>query len=313
MKLAELPYVPARNTSGPRKLPIRLIVCHTPETPDSSSAAEGVARYFQTGPPGVGSTQVVVDDNSGVRCVPDDVIAHGAVGGDANARGWHIEIAGYAAQDLEEWHDPYSKATLINAASLCRDEGALAGIPPRWLTDDEIRDRVTKGYCTHGDLTRAYRIAGGHTDPGSGFPRDEFMRMCAAGAPTGADLGAFFQILAEVARLRTVLGESMQVVSFNSQDHDFFAQGQRLMHTYPGPGDYFVPEDLCVVAPEAKKNGYLLHPERPEIEARTSAIHRSPNAIDVYARGSLGERLHWWYTGSAWHAEITVDQNGQPG
>lgn len=318
MRLDDLPFIPARNMSGSRPLDqIRMVVWHTPETPDSSSAAEGVARYFRDGPAGVGSTHIVVDNDSAVRCVPDNRICHGASGGDANRTGWHMEVAGYAAQSPTDWADAYSRVTLINAAALAADAGSRFGIPARWLTDAEIRDGVTNGHCTHADITRAHAVRGGHTDPGAGFPRADVMRLVAGrpNSPSPEDIARLLALLAEAARIRQILeGVPMSSFVIGSQEHTvFMAQVEpgtwHLIHAFSPPAGYAV-ENLCRVAPEAKAVAAKLHPTQPDIECRTNAVHKSPNTVDVYATGSLGERLHWWFAG-AWHFEIIADGHGK--
>ena len=43
-------------------------------------------------------------------------------------------------------------------------------IPPVRLTTAQILDGKTKGFCTHADITAAYKVVGGHTDPGVNAP-----------------------------------------------------------------------------------------------------------------------------------------------
>ncbi len=197
MTLASLPYVPARNTSGNRPLSdIRMIVIHTPETPESPTAAEGVANYFKNGPPNVGSTHIVVDSNSAVRCVHDHVIAWGAEGGNANSTGWHVEGCGYAAQTKDDWSDTYSRAMLVNMAALCREEAELRDISLNWMSHPQLTNLISKGFVTHADITAAFNVRGGHTDPGPNFPRDLFIDMVrSARNPTPTQLVEFFALI----------------------------------------------------------------------------------------------------------------------
>ena len=41
----------------------------------------------------------------------------------------------------------------------------------------QILDGKTKGYCTHADVTAAYKVMGGHTDPGPNFPVQKLLDL----------------------------------------------------------------------------------------------------------------------------------------
>lgn len=152
--------------------PLRLIVIHDMEAPEGPATAENCAQYF-AGPSAGGSAHYCVDQDSIVQCVKEaDQAAH-APG--ANTDGIGIELAGYARFSTDEWLAEPSHSTLALAAQLARDISARTGIPPRWLSDDEVRNGA-KGMTTHAAISRIYRQSD-HSDPGPNFPADEFMRL----------------------------------------------------------------------------------------------------------------------------------------
>ena len=167
-KLLAKNYTPVDRTEH-----IRWIVIHTMEAPEKPDTAEAVARWFASkGAPGA-SAHFCVDCDSIIECVPPRLIAWHAKGG--NKLGIGIELAGRAGQGPEGWEDAYSRETLANAAWLCGQLAKQYDIPPRRLTDDEIRGGVAKGFVGHGDITRAKKIVGGHWDPGPNFPWAQFL------------------------------------------------------------------------------------------------------------------------------------------
>lgn len=154
-----------------RLRPVRLIVIHDMEWPETVTAAEDCARMFAT-MDRQASAHICVDNDSAVRCVADSDTAWAAPG--ANADGLQLEIAGRARQSRAEWLDDYSKAALGQAAKVCAAWAAKYGIPVRRLTLGELK-AGKKGFIGHIDATRAY--GGSHTDPGQGFPWDAFLAM----------------------------------------------------------------------------------------------------------------------------------------
>lgn len=153
--------------------PFRVIVIHDMEAPEGPATAENCARFF-AGPSAGGSAHYCVDTDSIVQSVKEaDQAAH-APG--ANTDGIGIELCGYARQSRDEWLDPASLATMRLAAGLVADISARTGIPYRWLTDEQLADRQTKGMVTHAQVSRVFRQSD-HTDPGPDFPADEFLRL----------------------------------------------------------------------------------------------------------------------------------------
>lgn len=157
----------ARHDSGPRQAHrVRHVVIHSTE----GGTARSVAAFFAT--TAQASTQLVVDDAECYRCVPDLVIPWGAPG--VNSTGLHIEHCGFARWSRAEWlaHRPTLERSAAKAAKWCWQYR----IPRRWLTVDELQ-AGRAGLCTHADATRAFSGNSGHTDPGSGFPKDVYLTL----------------------------------------------------------------------------------------------------------------------------------------
>jgi len=187
MDLSRLPFIPARLRFGKRPS-TRLIVIHTAECGETSTAAEGVASWFQN-PSAQGSAHATVDNDSVVQHMGWDEKAAHARGGNANATGIGIEHAGRAAQTAAQWDDDYSRAVLVRSAQLTAALAIRYGIPVVKLTPTQVAAGA-RGFCGHADVTYAYNVRGGHTDPGTNFPWDrylELVRTYAGQAPAPAD------------------------------------------------------------------------------------------------------------------------------
>ncbi|MEW9530601.1 N-acetylmuramoyl-L-alanine amidase [Microbispora sp. NPDC049125] len=151
---------------------IRAIVVHDMEAPEGPLTAENVAHYFATTDTEA-SAHVCVDNNSAVRCLPDSDTAWAAPG--CNADGLQLEIAGYMRQTREQWLDAYSRAALDQAAAVTAEWITRWNIPARRLTRAELA-AGKKGITCHSDVSAVYKRSD-HTDPGPGFPWDEFMAL----------------------------------------------------------------------------------------------------------------------------------------
>lgn len=173
----KIPFIAAKHFKEESNRKPQVIVIHCMEFPEKPTAAEQVAKYFSTTNNEV-SVHYCVDNDSVVQCVQCKDTAYGAKG--FNAVAIHVELAGYAAQDNIQWMDFYSVKMQEIAACLC---GWVLipkfGISTNWLSDDQIRaiakgNKTITGITTHGDISRALKIKGGHTDPGPSFTRAFF-------------------------------------------------------------------------------------------------------------------------------------------
>lgn len=164
---------------------VRLIVIHTTECREVAGAAPAVASFFSKprldahGNRLWGSSHLVVDSTTIIECVKPMHEAYGAKGGDANATGYHVELCGFAAQTAADWQDAYSRGELALAARAVACVAAHFGVPIVHLTPDEIAAGAS-GFCGHRDITQAFHVIGGHSDPGVEFPWDAFLGLVTA-------------------------------------------------------------------------------------------------------------------------------------
>lgn len=177
----ELPFVGAayRRPRPPGVVP-NLLVLHSGETNEGRTAAEGMAAFFASGNT-TGSTQLCVDNDSGVRCAHDWERTNGA--GGVNAEALHIEQAGRAGQSEAEWNDDYSKAVVENAADACRQWIAkFPHIRPVFLTGEQLATGERNGITTHNECSRVFAGNDGHWDPGPEYPIGRLLGLI-RGAP----------------------------------------------------------------------------------------------------------------------------------
>lgn len=167
-------FVPARWFTDASRAPddVRVVVIHDMEYPERATAAEDVARYFQTTDRKV-SAHFNVDADSIVQCVALTDVAWAAPG--CNHDGVQIELAGYARQTREQWLDPYGVAMLGLAAELCASLLTWAGLAAVFV-DAAGLTGGGGGITTHAEVSRAYRRSD-HYDPGGGFPLAMFMQQ----------------------------------------------------------------------------------------------------------------------------------------
>lgn len=157
---------------GPQE--IERIVWHTIEIAETESAAENTAQFFANLPASTPrekrvSSHYTIDNNTEVQCVRDEDIANHALGDNEGSLGF--EMAGVADQSFREWRDDYSDHVVERACVLAARKCKAYGIPPRWLTDDQVVDRV-RGFATHKQRSDAFG-AGIRSDPGPHFPYEK--------------------------------------------------------------------------------------------------------------------------------------------
>ncbi len=169
-------FIPARHFKkilalAPRK--VRVIVIHDMEFPERLTAAEDVARYFATTTTPA-SAHINVDSDSIVQSVKDGDVAYAAPG--ANHDGIQVELAGYARQTKKEWLDRYGISMLALAADAVAQYCLKFAIPAVQLSDAQLKDGVSQGIVGHYQVSRVFKKST-HTDPGSGFPWQFFIRQ----------------------------------------------------------------------------------------------------------------------------------------
>lgn len=157
-----------------RQIPVRVIVVHTAEnTPDyigEDGGAEAVARYQATGVTAANASSYheIGDSDSYVTMLPDEAVAFGARG--ANADGWHWSFA-TRAYLWPSKPDRWQTGALQIAAGRCRLRADAFGVPVRRLTRRQYREGAS-GFVGHGDVDPTRR-----TDPGPQFPWQRFLDL----------------------------------------------------------------------------------------------------------------------------------------
>ena len=185
--MSDYPYIPARlQWPRPKGISPCLLVIHSMEAPEKGKTAESCARFFQNAN-STGSAHLCIDDNSIVQSVPFDHKAAGARGRlyrGKTVNDWavHFEHAGYAWQTPADWADQYSQAMLfwsaLAAAKVCK----AYDIPAVAVDAVGLRSGA-KGITTHGAVSVAFKVSGGHTDPGPGFPMASYVSAVADWLP----------------------------------------------------------------------------------------------------------------------------------
>jgi len=167
-------FIQAKNYQWAKDRKVRLIVIHTMENAEKPGTAGAVAHWFAGLTAPMASAHVCVDAEEIVECVKPEHVAFGAP--NANRNGYHIEHAGRASQTAEQWADEYSSRTLALSAQHAAIVAARFGIPIRRLTIEQVAAGEA-GFCAHADVTHAFKIPGGHTDPGPNFPWELYLTM----------------------------------------------------------------------------------------------------------------------------------------
>ncbi len=169
-------------TRGRDGCEVAFVVIHYTAGAEGRTAAETGVAYDKRRPDRV-STHFFADQDSTPQEVKLADMAYAAYG-TGNRLGVQIEICG-TLQSRQQWLDPVSTATLINAARITAELCRKYRLEPRRLTHDEMRRAwAARGHGTHSprgivghvDCTLAYG-QGDHTDPGAGFPWDYFLGL----------------------------------------------------------------------------------------------------------------------------------------
>lgn len=216
-------YIAAAGFNHTAGRTIRLVVMHDMEYPERPDGAEWCARFFAGGTVKA-SAHYCVDNDSVVQGVNVDDVAWAAPG--ANSDGVQVEQSGYAAQARPDWLDPYSLATMHNAAKLTASLCIVLSIPARHLTVAEIL-AGEKGIVGHRDVNAAYHRSD-HTDPGPNYPWDIFLGLVNGyiaqlnGAPASSSSRTItVRRGATLSAIAAALGITLaQLLGSNPQIHD---------------------------------------------------------------------------------------------
>ena len=166
--LPTIKFLQAKYYSAGRIFPIKWLVIHDMEAPESNETAQNVANMFATGSgmSGPASAHYCIDNENIVQCVKDSDEAYGVIGSDSNNHSinqqtLHFEHAGYASQTLAEWQDPFSDAMLRLSAKLTAQKAKDNGIPIIHLNTAQLQSGQS-GFAGHGDFSVAFPVADGH-------------------------------------------------------------------------------------------------------------------------------------------------------
>lgn len=176
--------------SGISGLPTQLLVLHSAECPLRGGFAQSLTEWAITSAV-IASWQRFIDPIARVYMIDDQYAAWHASEANPMSIGW--EQAGYARFTFVDWTTPDG---MLQMESLAYDMAQVAlrdGIPPVWLTTEQVTaittygDRTTKGFCCHRQIDPESR-----TDPGNGYPYDLLMQKIRAymGSGTLASSGA---------------------------------------------------------------------------------------------------------------------------
>jgi N-acetyl-anhydromuramyl-L-alanine amidase AmpD len=163
-------------TPGPRNHAIDLLVIHTMECQELPGVAKRVAAWFMGATKPEASANFTIDNKDTIPVVDVKDIAWHAGDWTTNVRSIGYELAGKAAQTATDWKDPYSLAVLDNAARRVGADCKAYKIPVVKLTPEQVKAGA-KGICGHIDVSKAFAVAGGHTDPGTAFPWTDFLAL----------------------------------------------------------------------------------------------------------------------------------------
>lgn len=160
--------------SGVSGMPTQLLVLHSAECPLRGGYAQSLTEWAITSAV-IASWQRFIDPIARVYMIDDQYAAWHASEANPMSIGW--EQAGYARYTYAEWTTPDG---MLQMESLAYDMAQVAlrdGIPPVWLTTEQVTaittygDRTTKGFCCHRQIDPESR-----TDPGDGYPYDLLMQ-----------------------------------------------------------------------------------------------------------------------------------------
>jgi N-acetyl-anhydromuramyl-L-alanine amidase AmpD len=172
-----IPFIKARYYTkhySPRQ--IELIIIHVTQNQERPGTAKALAQWAtQPMPPKKEVSWHFIADSM-------DLIQ----GVDENDEAWHagrvngytigIEHVGMSDQTIEQWNDDFSTSELLRTAKLCATLCMRHNLSVQRPSLDAIRNRTARGIVGHWDITKAFEIYGGHTDPGFNFPWDNYLQ-----------------------------------------------------------------------------------------------------------------------------------------
>lgn len=163
---------PAKWHGGRQELsPLKRVVIHCTVSPCTPGGARATAAYFEhnTSP---GSAHYVVDPGEVVQCVGDHTVAYHAP---PNSDTIGVELCDPQAGSPARWADANHRAMLARAAELVARLCLAYDLPIKRIGPVRLRLGM-RGICGHVDVSQTWHQSD-HTDPGVGFPWDDFMGL----------------------------------------------------------------------------------------------------------------------------------------
>lgn len=178
IKAPSPPYVgPAKFHGSDDNKPITRIVIHGTVSACEPGGARATAAYFRDTVTRPSSAHYVVDPDEDVQCVFDSVEAYHAP---PNRGSLGIELCDPQTGSGARWHDENHQKMLKRAAKLVARLALAYGVPVVRLSVEDLK-AGKHGICGHVDVSNAWHQTD-HSDPGDGFPWDQFMTLVEAAA-----------------------------------------------------------------------------------------------------------------------------------
>lgn len=152
---------------------VKHLVVHTMEASEKPTTAEAVAAWFAGDAAPQASAHFMIDNDSIVQGLREEVIGWHAPG--ANKSGIGLEHAGYARQTAKQWDDEFSRDMLERSARLAAYLCKKWHIPPVYVDEEGLNDG-NPGVTTHWDVSKAFGKSN-HWDPGKEFPMDDYLAL----------------------------------------------------------------------------------------------------------------------------------------
>ena len=164
--------------SSPRT--IKNLVVHVTINQCNTGVARNVARWFQT--PMIGadhkshpaSAHYIVGPDEIIQCVSDGNIAYHAKS-PANEISIGVELTAMANWTSQQWAEIRVQEMLNRAAELFANKCSEHNIPAVFVPAHDLRFGRW-GITTHKEITEAWHVTD-HTDPGPGFPMQQFIDL----------------------------------------------------------------------------------------------------------------------------------------
>jgi hypothetical protein len=159
---------------------IRGVCVHTSEGGESGTSAEALSGFISSPRTSnnLASYHAIADTDRIILEVPDHIVAYAAAGGNNDLL--HICIPGKAGQTRDQWLDSNTRAMIRRVAEYICDKAQQYNIPFNRLTITTTRDRVSRGFNGHREVSKAFGQST-HYDPymnqtsGGNFPWDVLM------------------------------------------------------------------------------------------------------------------------------------------